>query len=109
MSKRPDLYTIASSLIEKYPEQSIEQFVSDVQQGLTPSNALHRFIRSNSCTSLEPSVIIDLLKKAYLGINILDVSGVIIDSGYPFGDSKDMDDSEFDRIVTQAYENPSEW
>ena len=108
-TKRPDLYTIEHAPIENFPEQSVEKFISEIKQGSTPSKALHSFIESNSCSHLDSSVIIDLLRRAYPNINISEISGMIHDSGYPFGSSEDMNDTEFDRIVIQAYENPSEW
>ena len=107
--KKPDLYTIERASIEGYPSESVDKFVSDIESGISPSRALLRFIESNSCNELDSSVILDLLRRAYKGIDIGEISGIIHDSGYPFGSSDDMSDVEFDKIVIKAYENTSEW
>lgn len=109
MSKKPDLYTIERALIENYPPQTVTQFTLDIKKGVSPSKALNNFITSNKCTELDSSVIIDLLKQAYDGIDIRLFSWSLHDSGYPFTGSKIMNDEDFDRVVTQAYENPPQW
>jgi len=52
---------------------------------------------------------IDLLRKAYPGIDAGQISGFIDDAGYPFGSPKNMSDAEFDSMVIRAYQTPSEW
>ena len=42
------------------------------------------------------------------GIDIGQVSFLIYDTGYSFGSYEEMSDEEFDSMVIQAYENPSE-
>lgn len=100
----PSLYSI-----DDYPEESLKQFVSDVDNGVMPSIALRNFIELNSCKKLDSLVIFDLLRHAYQDINIAKISGLIHDSGYPFGAVEDMNDSKFDEIVIQACETPLEW
>jgi len=108
-NKKPDLYSIEQALIEKYPAQSIDKFVLDTKSGITPSKALQNFIKDNLCAELDSSVIIDLLRQAYPGIDIGQISGLIHDAGYPFGSLEDMSDVEFDTIVIRAHKNPPEW
>lgn len=109
INKKPDLYSIEQALIEKYPVQSIDKFVLDTENGITPSKALQDFIKSNSCEKLDSSVIIDLLRRAYPGIDVGQISGLIHDTGYPFGSLESMSDVEFDAIIIRAYKNPPEW
>jgi hypothetical protein len=104
-----DLYTIENALINGFPEKSVQQFVDDVGCGVPTSQALKTFIRTETLTQLDTSVIIYLIRRAYPDIDIAAISGRIHDSGYPFGDEKDLSDSEFDRIVKEAFESPSEW
>ena len=106
---KPDLYSIQRALIDNYSAQTVEQFAEDIKNGISPSKALGNFITSNTCSVLDSSVVIDLLKRSYDGIDTSQFSGVLQDSGYPFGDSDDMSDEDFDKIVTQTYENPPEW
>ena len=108
-SDKPSLYAVENPLIERYSEQTVEQFILDISKGIKPSAALRKFIEGNSCNSLDSSVIIDLFRKAYAGIDIGEISGLIHDSGYPFGSDEDLSDSGFDEIVVQAYENPPQW
>jgi hypothetical protein len=107
--KRSDLYSIEHALIEKFPVDSVDAFISDIKNGITPSTALRNFIATNSCSTLDSSVIFDLLRRAYTGIDIGEISGLIHDSGYPFVVSDDMNDAVFDALVVKAYTNPSEW
>ncbi len=107
--QQPDLYTIENALIEGFPEQSVQQFVDDVGCGVPASTALKTFIETEALTHLDTSVIIDLIWLAYPEIDIAAISGRIHDSGYPFGDEKDLSDAEFDKTVKEAFESPSEW
>jgi len=106
---KPDLYSIERPLIENYSAHTVEQFTVDIKNGISPSKALNAFVTNNACSELDSSVIIDLLRQAYPGIDIGQIAGIIHDSGYPFGDPVDMSDDGFDKIVTQVYENPPEW
>ncbi len=107
--KKPDLYSMNNAVLDSYPMETEEQFILDIAKGVKPSVALQSFIKSNACESLDSSVILDLLRKAYTGIKIGEISGLIHDSGYPFAAGEDLSHLKFDEIVTQAYENPSEW
>lgn len=107
--KKTDLYTIESALITKYSKEAVESFLSSTSAGGAPSLALKKFIQQTHSKKLDSSVILDLLRKAYPGIDISSISGTIHDSGYPFGNPNDLNDETFDQIITQAYENPPEW
>lgn len=107
--QQPDLYTIEKALIDGFPEKSVQQFIDDVSRGVSTSLALKTFIETEALNHLDSSVIIDLIRRAYPGIDIAAISGRIHDSGYPFGDDKDLSDTEFNKIVKDAFENPPEW
>lgn len=107
--KKPDLYTIEKALIESFPKSYVDQFVADVGNGLSPSKALANFIEAQKITNLDSSVILDLLRRAYPGIDIAAISWRIHDSGYPLSNQQDLTDSDFDSIIKEAVENPSEW
>lgn len=106
---KPDLYTIESPLINKYSDEDLNIFVQEVRSGSNPSEALRKFIDKIEANSLDSSIIFSLLKMSYPEIDISSITGLINDSGYPFGNRKDLDDDGFDELVRKAYENPSEW
>lgn len=110
MSKEtPDLYTIEPPLINKYTNDELSVFTEEIHSGSRPSEALHKFIDSIGANSLDSSIILALLKMSYPDIDISSITGLVHDSGYPFGNSNDLDDDGFDALVRQAYENPPEW
>jgi len=100
--KKPELYTIEGPLIDKYPESTVKQFVLDIQSGLKPSKALNNFITENKCNELHYTVIFDMLNKAYENIETGMISGFIIDAGYPYCDSGEMSDEDFDSHIERA-------
>ena len=107
--KKPDLFTIEHALYEKYPDEVLEKYAVDIKNGDTPSNALKKFINKNNCAELDSSIIFELIKRAYPGIDLSHLTGQIHDSGYPFGDPNDMNDERFDELVIDAWESPAEW
>lgn len=107
-SDKPDLYLITAPLIESFPTQSVNQFATDIHAGLSPSKALNNFISNNACSTLDSSVIIDLLKQTYDGLEVMHFSGLLHDSGYPFGNPEDMDDDAFDKLISETYRHPPE-
>lgn len=107
--QQPDLYTIENALIDGFSEKSVQQYLDDVGCGIPASQALKTFIETEALTHLDTSVIVDLIRRAFPEIDIAAISGRIHDSGYPFGDEKDLSDDEFDKIVKEAFESPSEW
>lgn len=110
MSKdKPDLYTIEPALINKYTDDEIRVFTREIESGSSPSKALHAFIANIGASSLDSSIIFSLLKVSYPAIDLGSITGLIHDSGYPFGNPDDLDDDGFDDLVRQIYENPSQW
>ncbi|WP_339067157.1 hypothetical protein [Teredinibacter turnerae] len=110
MSKdKPDLYTIEPALINKYTDDELQVFTREIESGASPSRALHAFIAHVGANSLDSSIIFSLLRMSYPEIDLSSITGLIHDSGYPFGNPDDLDDDGFDELVRQAYENPSEW
>lgn len=107
--EKPDLYTIQKSLVDRYPEYAIEHFLSSVNATNKASIALKAFLKDINQTSLDSSVIIDLIKKAYPGINVSSISGVIHDSGYLNVKDSDLTDDEFDNLINDVFNSPSEW
>ena len=110
MSKdKPDLYTIESSLINKYSDDDLKVFTQEINSGASPSKALSKFIERTEAHNLDSSIIFSLLKMSYPEIDLSSITGVIHDSGYPFGNPDDLNDEGFDALVRQAYENPPQW
>lgn len=110
MSKeKPDLYTIEPALIDKYSDDELSLFTEEIHSGSRPSEALRKFIAKVDANCLDSSIIFALLKMSYPELDLSLITGLIHDSGYPFGNPKDLDDDGFNELVRQAYENRSEW
>lgn len=106
---KPDLYTIEPPLINKYSGDELSVFTQEISSGARPSAALRMFIANVGTNSLDSSIIFALLKRAYPEIDISSITGLIHDSGYPFGSPNDLDDDGFDESVRQVLENPPQW
>lgn len=108
-NERNGFYTIEAPLIENICTESIQEFLNDISSGAPASTALQELIFTENLSSLDSSVILDLLKRAYPNIDISVISGVIHDSGYPFCTPLDFDHAQFDNLIKDACESTSDW
>lgn len=104
MNDKPNLYTIEPALITKYPADTVERFCRRINdEKLKPSQALKLFMDENNQSEISPTLIFDLIEKAYSGISLSGFTFPIVDSGYPNHNS-DLDDMGFDEIIARAWE-----
>lgn len=108
---KSNVTVIASTPISKVPKESFEEYKRWVlDEGLSPSAALHKYMDKYNCPNPNASITIRLIEFTYPQIDISrnNFTFKIQDSGYPFVQEQ-MKDADFDNLIQEMLTLPSGW
>jgi len=111
MNDESNLTSISSTHLDSIPKEAFENYKSwVVNDKLSPSAALHKFMDENQCPNPDSSITIRLIEFTYPEIDISrnNFTFKIHDSGYP-NTKSELNDKSFDELVEEMRFLPPGW
>jgi len=111
MKDKSNLVSISNTHLDSISIESFEKYKDWViNDKLSPSAALHKFMDESQCPNPDSSITIRLVEFTYPEIDISrnNFTFKIHDSGYPFT-KKELGDNDFDALVEEMRTLPPGW